>query len=524
MPIAEDGSDCSAALAATRAAQQASAVAHELNNILTVVRTYTQFARQATSGEQRARDLRIVAAAAERGTTLTDWLACTAEDEPYAQDRVSSKALLSAVAVRVQQLALPGTRIEPHSAGEGATFRANHARLKHVLISLALSVNQLLPGGSVRLAFERRGVEGQGASPLAPGAYVVLVVECGAATAPAPPLEIAALKEALAWQLSLFSDLMSSMGGHFALVPSQPSVARFEFSLPAVSDLPASTSGAGQRPMEHGRTILIVEDDTAIRVAMQRTLLGAGHFVLEASDGPAAQQILTELGRTVSLVVSDAVLAKGSGPELFAWLNATYPGVAFLLISGRNREGRAQASQLGVGFLGKPFYPAEFLAAATRALAAAPGKTPVRGARAVRPVVVFVDDDADIRDSFERLLSECDLETYVAKSALHALQILGERQVDAVVADQLMPGLDGIGLLDLVSERFPRCARILCTGYPGSAVVVDAVNRGRVDRVLTKTMHAVALREEIERAVLETLRARGPSDTTEPERARGDDQ
>jgi DNA-binding NtrC family response regulator len=138
--------------------------------------------------------------------------------------------------------------------------------------------------------------------------------------------------------------------------------------------------------------------------------------------------------------------------------------------------------------------------------------------------VVLVDDDSDIRDSFERLLGECDLETYVAKSALRALQILGERHVDAVVTDQVMPGLDGLGLLELVSARFPSCTRILCTAYPGSDVVIDAVNCGRVHRVLTKTMHAVALRDEIERAVLEAVHARDSRHATEPERPASDDR
>src|SRR3954470_11855180 len=97
--------------AARHIERQASSVAHELNNILTIVRTYTYFARHAASSEQQTRDLRIVAAAAERGTTLTDWLAATAEHEPHALDELSSKDFLRAVAVRLQLLAPPGTHI-----------------------------------------------------------------------------------------------------------------------------------------------------------------------------------------------------------------------------------------------------------------------------------------------------------------------------------------------------------------------------------------------------------------------------
>jgi two-component system response regulator HupR/HoxA len=93
----------------------------------------------------------------------------------------------------------------------------------------------------------------------------------------------------------------------------------------------------------------------------------------------------------------------------------------------------------------------------------------------------------------------------VASSAIHALRILEERHVDAVVTDQFMPGLNGIDLLELVHQRAPDCIRILCTAHAASDLVINAVNKGRVHRVLPKNMHAVALRDEIERVVLEGM-------------------
>jgi response regulator RpfG family c-di-GMP phosphodiesterase len=59
-----------------------------------------------------------------------------------------------------------------------------------------------------------------------------------------------------------------------------------------------------------------------------------------------------------------------------------------------------------------------------------------------------------------RLLSECNLVTVTAPSGLHALQVLQERRVDAVVADQVMPGMDGVHLLGIVRERWPDTERV----------------------------------------------------------------
>lgn len=512
----EPGSE--AEVPAERYGQRALAVAHELNNIFTVVRSYAHFARKATNREESARDLRVVAAAAERGTTLTDWLAWTAERETHARDHISAHDLVAACVTRLRLLVLPGTLLDIEHPSEDLALRANRARLKHVLISLVLNANQLLPGGSFTFGLRSRSIDDRQTSPLASGAYVVFTVDCRAGAEFTTHAEVASLREALAGHVSLLADLLASMNGSFTVASSDTWGTRFELYLPAASALPASPDlAAPKRPplVNSGKTVLIVEDDSAIRLAMRRTLVSAGHSVLEASDAPAAQEILQSVAPTVRLVVSDTVLPRGDGVQLLTWIQARYPSIGCLMISGRERDGEAKARQLGVEFLGKPFYPAEFLAAVNGILSIA-SSVPARSESGIaRPVVVVVDDDSDIRDSFQRLLSECDFETYLAKSGLHALQILAERHVDAVVTDQMMPGLDGIGLLELVYQRFPACTRILCTGYPGSDIVIGAVNRGRVQRVLPKTMHAVALRDEIERAVLESMQTRESANLSE---------
>jgi CheY-like chemotaxis protein len=402
----------------------------------------------------------------------------------------------------LQLLTLAGTSVEVVPVAEDVAFRANRARLEHIIVSLVLTANQALLGGKFQLTFERRVVEA-GDTSLGGSSYVVLGIECRPAARSAPQVNGASVKERLANSSELLSELLATMSGQLTHISESEGATRFEVHLPIAAASTSSTKAVTPGVARHGGTILVVEDDAAIRLAMSRTLVNAGHTVLEAGDGQAAQELLAKVGQTVDLVVSDVVLPRGGGPDLFAWVKATSPNTAFLLISGREREGASKASELGVGFLGKPFYPAEFLAAVHGVMSMSETDTPRLNPTPERPVVVVVDDDPDIRESFERLLSECDFETLVAKSGLHALQILSERHVDAVITDQFMPGLDGVGLLELVGERFPTCTRILCTGHPASDIVISAVNRGRVHRVLTKTMHAVALRDEIERAVVE---------------------
>ena len=124
------------------------------------------------------------------------------------------------------------------------------------------------------------------------------------------------------------------------------------------------------------------------------------------------------------------------------------------------------------------------------------------------PVVLVVDNDGKLRESLVRLLAESDLTAVGAASSLDALEILEHSPVDVVVSDHFIWGIDGVGLLSAVRERWPHVQRILFTADPAPDVVIDAVNRAGVHKVLLKNMHAVQIRDEIEGVAIDALRAR----------------
>jgi DNA-binding NtrC family response regulator len=124
------------------------------------------------------------------------------------------------------------------------------------------------------------------------------------------------------------------------------------------------------------------------------------------------------------------------------------------------------------------------------------------------PVVLVVDNDVALRESLVRMLAECDLTAIGAASSLRALEILGHSHVDVVVSDHFIWGIDGIGLLSEVRHRWPDVQRILFTADAAPDVVVDAVNRAGVHKVLLRNMHAVQIRDEIERVALDVLQRR----------------
>lgn len=133
-------------------------------------------------------------------------------------------------------------------------------------------------------------------------------------------------------------------------------------------------------------------------------------------------------------------------------------------------------------------------------------------AAAERPTVLCVDDEPNILAALRRTLRALDVVVVSATGGDEALELLDRVQVDVVVSDMRMPGIDGAQLLEQVHERWPQTARILLTGYADTASAAAAINRGRIFRYLQKPWHDDELRgavhEGLERIALQRERDR----------------
>jgi DNA-binding NtrC family response regulator len=117
---------------------------------------------------------------------------------------------------------------------------------------------------------------------------------------------------------------------------------------------------------------------------------------------------------------------------------------------------------------------------------------------------LIVEEDNLTRRCFELLIQELDVRTLSVSNAVEALTVL-ERVpgISLVMTEEFLPGGSGTSLLRAVRYRWPRVARVLISGALGPDVLVRAINSCGVHRVLSKGMHAVALRDEIEGALNE---------------------
>jgi two-component system, cell cycle sensor histidine kinase and response regulator CckA len=105
-------------------------------------------------------------------------------------------------------------------------------------------------------------------------------------------------------------------------------------------------------------TVLVVEDETAVRTVICRSLRGRGYHVLEAKNGEDALLVADRHNAPIHLVVTDVVMPEMGGTELYDHLRRWYPTMRILFISGYMKgaiPAEALESGSGAGFLPKPF-------------------------------------------------------------------------------------------------------------------------------------------------------------------------
>jgi len=120
------------------------------------------------------------------------------------------------------------------------------------------------------------------------------------------------------------------------------------------------------------KTILLVDDEQAVRSIVLRILRRANYNVIEAADGVAAIALAEKHEGTIDLVVTDMFMPGMMGPEMIRKLLAIRPGIRALFMSGYADKDSTSGVPTGANFLGKPFSSQELNKAVEGALAGEP--------------------------------------------------------------------------------------------------------------------------------------------------------
>jgi len=118
-----------------------------------------------------------------------------------------------------------------------------------------------------------------------------------------------------------------------------------------------------------------------------------------------------------------------------------------------------------------------------------------------RPTILCVDDETSIRSALRRVFLDEPWDLLFARGGTEGLEMIRDRDVDLVMSDFRMPGMDGVEFLKQVRRISPDCIRIVLSGYADINLVVEALNEGQVYRFIGKPWNDDELLHNVRKAL-----------------------
>ena len=247
--------------------------------------------------------------------------------------------------------------------------RPNRGQLGQIIMNLAVNSRDAMPEGGT-WTIETATVEfDESSAPLSPnakpGVYAILAVrDTGIgmdretqARVFEPFFTTKGVGKGTGLGLSLIYGIVSQSGG-FIIVTSEPGHGtEFKIYLPVVLEMPEPIPGNDEGPVKGGsETILLVEDEAALRQKACEVLEKAGYRVLVAGDGNQAIGLALKETRSIHLLLTDVLMPDMSGPRLSERLRSLRPETKVLYMSGYPNAGGASLDlQSQPNFIQKPF-------------------------------------------------------------------------------------------------------------------------------------------------------------------------
>ena len=353
--------------------QLAGGVAHDFNNMLTAIRGYTELVVRALppSDEQDRADLGQVILASDRATELTRQLLAFARKQVLTPRVLDPSEVVAGIAPMLRRLLGENIELTVHAAPDTGQISVDAAQLEQVLLNLAVNARDaMLAGGKLTIETGTVALDAAyvAAHPDATvGPHVMLAVsDTGTGMDQAtrerifePFFTTKPAGQGTGMGLATVYGIVKQSDGSIYVYSEPGHGTTFRLYFPRALDEPeARQQPAATEGTPTGReTILLVEDEPAVRAFSARTLADLGYRVIEAANGAEALAVAAAHPGPIDLLVTDVIMPGMHGADLAERLTAVRPGLRTLYVSGFTEDSVIHHGVAGVdvAYLPKPF-------------------------------------------------------------------------------------------------------------------------------------------------------------------------
>jgi len=492
-------------------------VAHDFNNLLQVISGNLQLLAADVAGNPRAeRRLANAMAGVNRGSKLAAQLLAFGRRQPLAPKVVNIGRFVREMDDLLRRTLGEEIEVETVIAGGLWNTLVDISNVENALLNLAINARDAMEGRG-RLTIEAGNalldtayVSAHG--DLRPGQYVMIAVtDTGTGIAPEiidqvfePFFTTKPEGRGTGLGLSMVYGFVKQSGGHVKIYSEPGHGTTVKLYLPRSTQSEDRIVDIENEDLRGGdETVLVVEDDDAVRDTVVSMLSDLGYRVLKARDAASALSII-ESGIAIDVLFTDVVMP-GSlrSPELARKAVERQPGIAVLFTSGYTENAIVHGGRLdeGVELLSKPYTRdqlarrirhvlAEKERKAANVLAAVPGPPAARPLR-----VLVVEDDMLIRMSISEMLESRGHVAFEAADGKEALRLHEAQEIDVLLADVGLPGMNGVEVAAKLRESQPDLPVLYATGDH----TANGVQRDHRTEVIVKPYGVAGLMEAIGR-------------------------
>jgi len=454
----------------------AGGIAHDFNNLLTVINGYGDMLQgQIKEGDPLRESVAEICHAGIRAADLTRQLLAFSRKQFIEPQLVDLNQLIAVNRDMLRRLVGEDIDTETRLDASLGRVMADPGQILQVLMNLVANARDAMSKGG-KLTIETRNVDvneaGAAAHPgLAPGQFVLLTVsDTGKGIEKQiqerifdPFFTTKSAGEGTGLGLATTYGIVRQNGGSISVHSEPGSDTVFQIYLPRAPGTaePAAPPVSPPAALRGSETILVVEDQEAVRKLVVAALKSFGYRVLEAAHGDDALLLAEKFAEPIHLMVTDVVMPRMTGRELAERLTPLRPEMKVLYMSGYAQDIIASRGQLAPGlfYIAKPFAPDSLAARVREALG--PARPPA--------LILVVDDEDGIRGYFQCVLAGAGFQVLGAANGDEALRLARAQTFDVVLTDLVMPGREGIETILSLRQEQPGLKIIAVSGaYDGA--------------------------------------------------------